>query len=250
MFTALPTLAIIAIYLAAAIGPAVFLMVYIYRHDKVEPEPGDLLRSLILRGVLAALASIVLEIAAERVLSMAPISESSPVYTILTAFLGVAAIEEGTKYFFMHRKVWNHPAFNYRFDAIVYAAFVSLGFAAFENIQYVASYGISVAVPRAFLAIPGHLGFSVVMGYYYGRARKAADRGDMAGSRANRWAGYLSAVFLHGFYDSCAMIGTGIASLLFVVFVIVMYVVISKLIRKEAETDEPLYMSDEGNQLL
>ena len=43
---------------------------------------------------------------------------------------------------------WRDPNFNYRFDGIVYAVFVSLGFAAFENISYVVGYGLTTAVAR------------------------------------------------------------------------------------------------------
>ena len=49
-----------ALYVLAAVLPAAFLMRYIYRQDRVERESPLLLVSLILCGVLAALASIVL----------------------------------------------------------------------------------------------------------------------------------------------------------------------------------------------
>lgn len=65
---------------------------------------------------------------------------------ILLAFLVVAVVEEGTKFFFLHQKTWHSPYFNYRYDAIVYAVFVSLGFAAFENVKYIFNYGLSVAL--------------------------------------------------------------------------------------------------------
>ena len=65
------------------------------------------------------------------------VDPGSPAYTILLAFLVVAVVEEGTKFWMLKRRTWNHPAFNYRFDGIVYAVFVSLGFAAYENTTYV-----------------------------------------------------------------------------------------------------------------
>lgn len=48
------------------------------------------------------------------------------------------------KLFFLYRRSWRDDNFNYKFDGVVYAVFVSLGFAAFENIMYVFSYGLSV----------------------------------------------------------------------------------------------------------
>lgn len=239
MLIFLPVMSVLLIYILAAVLPAAFLMRYIYRQDTIEKEPAALLVSLIFRGVLAALASIVLEFLGISVLR-SMVAASSPAYTVILAFLIVAVVEEGTKFFFLKRRTWNDPNFNFRFDGIVYAVFVSLGFAAFENITYIFQYGLSAAVPRALLAIPGHMGFAVFMGVFYGRAKRCADSGNRNGKTANLWAGYLIAVFLHGFYDACAMMGSLPATVLFVGFVIVMYVTVIRLVRRESATDTPV----------
>lgn len=239
MFFLMPGSLVIIVYLLAALVPALFLMRYIYRHDTVEKEPPRLLVTLALLGVVAALVSIALEYAGEAALSLT-LDSSTPAYTIVSAFLVVAAAEEGTKLVVLKLKTWKDPNFNYRFDGIVYAAFVSLGFAAFENLIYVFGYGLSVSVTRAVLAIPGHLAFSVFMGLFYGRARLAANLGNRAGKTLNLIAAYLSAVFLHGLYDSCAMLGTGLAMLIFAAFVIIMYIVTIKLVKNESRTDRPI----------
>jgi RsiW-degrading membrane proteinase PrsW (M82 family) len=229
-----------ALLLAAAVCPAIFLMRYIYRLDKVEPEPAPLLFSLFRTGILAAFASMVLEWVGESVLNILPIPVDSAVYTILLAFLVVAAIEEGTKYYLMHRVVWKSPYFDFRFDGIVYSAFTSLGFAAIENVLYVFRYGLGTAVIRALLSVPGHLASSVVFGTLYGRAKFFANRGMEVESRMCIITGYVLSVFLHGFYDACAMSDSSVASLVFDVFVIVMYVVIYRLVKREADTDGPV----------
>ena len=239
MFFVLPMTSIFWIYLLAAVVPAVILMKFIYDQDTVEHEPLSLLFRLLLGGVLAALVSIVLETIGEGILDTF-LSQDSPNYSIISAFLVVAVVEEGSKFFFLKRRTWKDPNFNYRFDGIVYAAFVSLGFAAFENIGYVFGYGLSVSISRAFLSIPGHLGFSVFMGAHYGRAKLCADEGDEAGKKKNLFLAWFLPVLLHGFYDSCAMIGTGIATLLFIVFVIVMYIIVFRKIKHESHTDEPV----------
>lgn len=238
-FFTLPLYHLIVIYILAAILPAVFLMRYIYKQDTIEKEPGYLLWSLVGKGVLAALTSIVLEMIAQNLLNIT-MDSNDPRYIYILAFLVVAVIEEGTKFFFLYRRTWNDINFNYRFDAVVYAVFVSLGFAAFENVKYVFSYGLSVALPRAILAIPGHMGFAVFMGILYGRARQHADRGNKKGTVFNLILGYLCAVSLHGFYDSCCMAGTTKATVMFVVFVGVMYLVAFRLIKHEARMDEPI----------
>lgn len=239
MFFVLPVIPLLAVYILAAVLPAAFLLRYIYRQDTVEKEPLGLLVTLLLLGVAAALISGVLERLAQTVLQML-IDPGSPAYTILLAFLVVALVEEGTKFCLLKGRTWEHPAFNYRFDGIVYAVFVSLGFAAFENIQYVLHYGLSVALPRAFLAVPGHMSFTVYMGLFYGRAKLCAACGDERGMRRNWLAGYLSAVFLHGVYDSCAMIGSVPSTLLFIVFILLMYRGVYRLLKRESAADMPV----------
>ena len=145
MFFVLPTAAIFAIYILAAVLPAIFLLRYIYKHDTVDKEPPGLLLSLILMGIVAALMSIVLEIIGEKILND-QISQDDKYYKIILAF---AVVAEGTKFLLMKLKTWKNPNFNYSFDGIVYAVSVSLGFAAFENIKYVMNFGLSVALPSS-----------------------------------------------------------------------------------------------------
>lgn len=230
---------VLAVYVLAAVLPAIFLMRYVYRQDQIEPEPVGLLASLVWKGVLAALAAIVLESLGQMVLD-GQVSQDNPNYVYYLAFLVVAAVEEGTKFFFLYRRTWKEPDFNYRFDAIVYAVFVSMGFAAFENVKYVLSYGLSVALPRAILAVPGHMGFAVFMGIFYGRAKRCADWGNRFGCKVNLILSYLFPVALHGVYDSCCMTGTGRSTLVFVIFVLVMYLLVFRLIRNESRTDTPI----------
>ena len=234
-----PVYSLLIIYVLAAVIPAALLMRYVYKHDRIEREPPWLLGSLVLLGVAAALVSIVLELLGQSILDSL-VSTDNPKYILLLAFLVVAAVEEGTKFFFLYRRTWRDANFNYRFDAIVYAVFVSLGFAAFENIKYVFNYGLSVALPRALLAIPGHMGFAVFMGFFYGRAKLCFTFGDRSGCRFDLILGYLAAVFLHGVYDTCCMTGTTRSTLVFVVFVLAMYLAVYFLIKHEAKTDAPV----------
>ena len=239
LFWVSPVFYLMAIYVLAAVLPAVFLMRYVYKQDKIEREPIPLLVGLIGMGIWAALAAIVLEMLGQSVLN-ALVDPENPIYVYLMAFLVVAAVEEGTKFFFLYRRTWRDPNFNYRFDAILYAVFVSLGFAAFENVKYVFSYGLSVALPRAILAVPGHMGFAVFMGIFYGRAKRCADWGRRLGCKGNLALSFLFPVALHGVYDSCCMMGTNRSTLVFVIFVAVMYLLVYWLIRRESRTDAPV----------
>ena len=239
LFWMTPARMTIAIYVLAAVLPAAWLLRYIYRHDTIEKEPASLLTALLIRGVGAALLACVLEEIGAAVLNFLSI-ENRQLYIILFAFLVVGTSEEGAKYLLMKRRTWYDPNFNYRFDGIVYAVFVSLGFAAFENIQYVFRYGLSVAVSRAFLAIPGHMSFAVIMGVLYGRGKHLENRGYPAAARRSCRLGYWLAVCLHGFYDACAMIGTTASMVVFFVFVAVLFFSVFRIVRTESEKDEPI----------
>ena len=236
---AMPFLPVLAVYILAAVLPAVVLLRYIYRHDTVEKEPPGLLVKLLGMGVASALCAGVLELLGQLVLDRL-VDPAGPAYVVVLAFLVVALAEEGMKFLFLYRTTWRDPNFNYRFDAIVYAVFVSLGFAAYENIRYVFHYGLSVALPRALFAVPGHMSFAVVMGFFYGRAKLCEARGDETGRRYGLWNAYLSAVVLHGFYDACAMIGNVPATVVFVVFVVWMFGSVYRTIRRESAADTPV----------
>ena len=235
----MPSMWILGGYTLAAVLPAAVLLIYVYQHDRVEREPTGLLLSLLWKGVLAALCSIVLETIGQVVLGWL-VTPGTLLYTVLTAFLVVAAVEEGTKFFFLKQRTWYDYNFNYRFDAIVYAVFVSLGFAAFENIKYVFHFGLSVALPRAFLSIPGHMAFAVFMGVYYGRAKMRESRGYRMAAKADLAMAYIVSLLLHGFYDACAMVGTTGATILFIIFVVITYLRMFRLLKKEAAMDVPV----------
>ena len=226
---------VLVIYAAAALLPAVVLLHYTHRHDTVEGEPPLLLLSLLAWGALAAVCSGVVERLGMGLLNR--LAWNSPLYNVLLAFLVVAVTEEGFKFFFLYRATWRHPAFNYRFDGIVYAVFVSLGFAALENLRYVFAYGLSVAIPRALLAVPGHMAFSIFMGLWYGRAKLYDTWGEYPASRRRLWTGYAAAVFLHGVYDACALTGTFLSSVIFLVFIILTFFAAYRSLKRESGND-------------
>ena len=231
---------VIAVYVGAAVLPAVLLFWYIYKQDRYEKEPWPLLRKLLLFGVLAALVAVILEKLGTYLLSVS-FSEDHPYYVIVFAFIVVALAEECAKYFLMKAVTWRNPNFNFRFDGIMYAVTTSLGFAAFENLLYVIGYGLSVAPLRAVLSIPGHLSFAVVMGFFYGRARFARNRGMHERAELLQVAAVASSVLLHGFYDACALTNSWLSTVIFVIFVVVLYVSVFFLIRRESRQDRPLW---------
>ena len=227
------------ILIAAAVIPAIVLLRFVYKEDRLDKESPGLLLSLVIFGILSTFAAIVTEQIGEAILGIL-LPQSSTAYNVLLYFVVVALSEEGFKYLLLKKRTWYSSEFNCQFDGVVYAVFVSLGFAAFENILYVFSYGRSVALPRALLSIPGHMSFAVVMGVFYSRARHHAHYGEEAKCQADLWAAWLVPVLLHGFYDTCAMSGSTWSTPVFLLFVLVTYTAVFRLIKKESAQDAPV----------
>ncbi len=224
--------------IAAAVLPAVGLMVYVYRRDRVEPEPRGLLLSLLLCGVGAVVLAIVTEsIGAAALAFFLPGGEAHPAYGVWMYFVVVALSEEGFKYLAMRWRTWRSPEFNCRFDGVVYAVFVSLGFALAENIGYVLMYGLGAALMRAITAVPGHASFGVFMGAYYGLARRSENLGRHGLSVFWRVLALLIPTLIHGMYDFIAVTDTETISSTFVVFVLIVFALAFVLVKQLSKRD-------------
>ncbi len=220
--------------IAAALIPPLILLYIIYRMDKLEREPRNLLLSLFLRGVIAMVPILILELIGDNVIGI--FSWSEMLYLFFAYFIIPGFIEEGVKYQVLVRRIWNEPNFNYTFDAIVYAVFVSLGFAAVENVMYVLTTGFSTAVVRAIFSIPGHAMFGVVMGAGLAKAKRLEVQGDFAGAEKAKNHAWILAAVLHGFYDFLLV---GFGGVFYIYFIgLVVYVV--RLLKRSAREDGPI----------
>ena len=232
----LPVLAMNPVLIAAAIIPAVLLLRKIYQADHLDREPTRLLVNLVVLGVVSTSLAIVTERLGAWVLSLV-LFEDTIAYQFFMYFVVVAVSEEGFKYLLLRQRTWKNPEFNCQFDAVVYATFVSLGFALWENISYVASYGLTTALVRAVTAVPGHACFGVFMGVFYGIAKKYENLGQSSTSRTYRILAMVVPVLLHGAYDFFASIGTGGATTMFLAFVAVMFLVAYRLVVMMSRSD-------------
>ena len=231
--------------LLAALVPAAFLMVQVYRLDRIEKEPAGLLLKLALFGALSGLAAGAIEGALTRVLDVT--LGGGMLRLMLENFLAVALVEEACKRWVVLKFAWRHPAFDYRFDAVVYCVFSALGFAALENILYVAEYGFAVAVSRALLSVPGHCFFAVYMGIYLGQA-KMAERAmqryyiELPDETPGQYlrASLLVPALLHGFWDFSLSVGGGLMTVLFYLFVLAFFIDAYRKLRFAAGSDEQL----------
>jgi RsiW-degrading membrane proteinase PrsW (M82 family) len=209
-------------------------MVKVYRSDRLEHESPFLLRQLVIGGVLATLLAMVTERIGESLLAMF-VSRDTIMYNIMLYFVVVGLSEEGFKYWMMKRRTWYSPEFNCQYDGVVYAVFTALGFALWENISYVLSYGLSTALVRAVTAVPGHACFGVFMGIFYGIAKKEERSGYEQRSKTFRVLAVIVPAVIHGAYDFIA--STNSSTLFFVLFIVVLFVLAYRLVDIASKND-------------
>ncbi len=189
------------IILGAAIAPALLLLWYVYSKD-FNPEP----RRMVFKGFLYGCASVFVSTLISGPLLDAGLFVNTP-QTLLDAvkvsFFGAAVPEESAKLLMLWLLLRRSPEFDERYDGMVYAAAVGMGFACIENLMYVLSSGADwfyVSTTRALFAVPGHFAFAIVMGYFY--SRNHFDGASVSGwDRLKVW---LLPVLLHGTYDTLA----------------------------------------------
>lgn len=223
------------ILVIAAVIPAIFLMVTAYRSDRLEKESPAMLWRLVIAGVLSSLIALVVEWICSLLLNLT-VPDTSVLYNIILYFVVVAFAEEGAKYFMLNRRTWRSPEFDCQYDGVVYAVFVSLGFALWENISYVMRYGMGTAFIRALTAIPGHASFGIFMGIFYGIAKKYDKRNYNGASTAFRVLAVIIPALLHGTYDYIASMQSG--TWIFIVFVVALFIASFLLVIRMSKKDQ------------
>ena len=226
------------ILLAAAVLPAAFLLYRVYKMDTIEKEPWSILRKLLLWGALSGIPAALVESLLTGVVQNL-LQEGTLLYNFVFGFIVAALVEESFKFFFLYKFTFKNPAFNYRFDGVVYAVFVSMGFAILENVLYVFQGGLGVALSRALLALPLHAACGVYMGIAYGQQKvnslyKPASFGSVAA------ACLPVPILIHGFYDFCAFMQTWPFTVIFIGFVALVFILTLKNLQKASREDRPV----------
>ena len=220
--------------MALAVIPGLLIIIYVYKKDKVEKEPIGLIMKIVFFGVLSCFAAGFLEQVESQFLPQYP--QGSVEYALTTSFCMAAFVEEIVKFVAMRIGSWRYPGFNYRFDGIVYGVSSAVGFAIYENIMYVASYGLQTAIVRAFTAIPLHAFCGVFMGVIYSYSKKASILGQKGASTAYTILALIVPMLIHGTYDTFAFLGErGTIPLL--IFVVILYAAAITTIKKMSAAD-------------
>ncbi len=257
-----------SVLLILALLPAVALCIYIYIKDRVEKEPIGLLLLLLVFGALSALPVLAISAVTDPIIhalfaSRVSFDELGNAYVTSDAawyaynavdnFLGVALIEEFCKWMVLWIVTRRNRQFNCTFDAVVYAVFVSLGFAALENVLYAFSYGLETVLMRAVISVPGHMFFGVLMGFYYSRWKvchtaavlervyvregRFAPKSPLISGKRALVCSVLIPVLAHGFFDFALSVGSALFIVLFYVSLAFLYFHCFRTVRRMSRED-------------
>ena len=183
-----------------AILPAAIILYYVYKRDKF-PEPPRVVLVTLFLGFGITFPLMLLIPFAEGILENLDWDiESNNFYM---SFIRASFLEETMKFLILVYYCLHLDEFDEPMDALVYGVAASLGFAVFENWEYVMGaadesikYAKDVALVRAFSAVPMHALAGVFMGFFLM---------DAVFEKANRKLNLFLALFfpvcLHGLYD-------------------------------------------------
>lgn len=200
--------------LLVALAPVFIILLYIYVRDKYEKEPISLLLKSLGLGALIVIPVVFIESLLSAI--MPYFNEMGTAF--YDAFVVAAFTEESFKFLVLYFLIRKSKEFNERFDGIVYAVFISLGFAAVENVIYVYEGGLDVGLMRAFTAVPAHALFGVSMGYYFALSKFETESTDI-----NMFKALAVPIVLHGIYDFILMTGHPYLLFAFIPFLIYLW---------------------------
>ena len=189
--------------LLSALAPVAVALWYIFKKDSVMPEPTKWLVKAFWYGVLSALLSFAFSTPLGAIFGLELDAEVYPSVfdAFADAFLLAAIPEELAKLIMLWLLLRKNPHFDEKFDGIVYAVCIGMGFAGIENVMYLAGgiedgSWISIGISRALFSIPAHFLFAVLMGYYYSIYYWDIDR-----SSKTRAMILIAPILAHGLYD-------------------------------------------------
>ena len=150
--------------------PSIFFMWFLYKQDKVEKEPINLLLTLFIGGISSCIISSLIIMTLKTYIPFLNdnIYSLNLIQIIIRLLFVISMVEELAKFIIGYMIVWKDKNFNYLYDGILYFSYVALGFSTFENIIYQIqfnSYGLLPIFIRSITSIPAHICFGIFSGY-------------------------------------------------------------------------------------
>lgn len=211
--------------LLSALAPVAVALWYIFKKDSAQPEPTKWLAKAFWFGVLSALLSFAFSTPLGAIFGMELDAEVYPsIFDAFgDAFLLAAIPEELAKLVMLWLLLRKNPYFDEKFDGIVYAVCIGMGFAGIENVMYLVGgiedgSWIGMGISRALFSIPGHFLFAVLMGYYYSLYHFGINRSPKAKAMI-----LVAPILAHGFFDGilfCMNVDEGLATIFTIAFLV------------------------------
>ena len=180
--------------LLITIVPSILILLYFFLSDKFK-EPKSTIVLVFFLGILICLPAGIINTFVENNFKD-QLSER-----MIASFAGPAWCEELLKFIILYTIVLKRNEFNEPMDGIVYGVTVSLGFATFENYDYVFRLAemwdinpMEMAIWRSYSAIPMHGLNGCLMGFYFGKYAFTNNKKFLILS-------LLIPFLLHGFYN-------------------------------------------------
>lgn len=201
--------------IAIAFAPVVVILAYVYHRDRYNKEPLWMLLLTFVGGVATVPAIIFWE---EGMIDIMPKFLTFKQSALYNAFAVAALCEESLKLLVFVIFVLRSSHFNEKFDGIVYAVYISMGFALVENLMYVFNNGENVGMLRALTAVPAHALFAISMGFHFGRAKFSSRK-----KLSNYFLAWAVPILLHGTYNYILMSQPKYLLLTFILYLFVLY---------------------------
>lgn len=209
-----------------AIIPSIIIICFIYIYDKLEHEPViEILKAFSL-GCISVLLSLFITY-------IFNINTKHIDNIIIYSFVYISLIEELSKWILTYLFIRNNKNYDYLFDSIVYFSLVSIGFATVENIIYVISGGVGVALIRSITTVPSHAMFAIIAGYNYALYKK---------DKKKRYLIYsiIIPIIIHGIYDCLLLTENSILLFIYTLFVITLYIISFRYLRNLESIDKKI----------
>lgn len=233
----------VEILIWAALIPSIILIYLVLKQDRIESEPFGLLAKLFAFGAIICLPAGLLEGVGEA--AIMGFTRDTELQTLLMYLVCVPLAEEGLKYLVLRLGTWKNDAFNFTFDAVVYAVIVSLGFATLENVLYVLNYmSLEVALMRGVMSVPLHCTCGVFMGYFYGMARNYHARNEKAMVALDKVLALAVPLLIHGLYDFALSVDSDAVSFGGLAFTAVVFILAVAQVRWSSKQDSYIVGTD------
>ncbi len=200
-----------------ASSPILACAFYIFIRDKYEKEP---IKLLIIGLTLGAVSTIPI-LYVERFFIYINPFVNTKFYDIYKSYVIAGFTEEVFKFIILLFLIYRNKNFNERFDGIVYAVFISLGFALVENILFVLNDdlgGVSTGVNRAIFSVPAHMLYGVSMGYYFALIKYESEK-----FLKNIVLALFNPIFIHGTFDFILTLNNKISFFIFSLYVVALW---------------------------